>query len=113
MEAPTEQAKENTTERESAEQRAVSTEVANETTFEGDPNAIKQRREELPSVALRECSPLEATVEWHERQWERQSARTKLGFYYEDGLLYWKWRPDGLAERDVRTCKQLVLTQQC
>ena len=122
VEAPTEQVRENTTERESAEQRAVPTEVANETTLEGDPNGIGQRREELPS----KCSPLEATIE-HIKQWQAQDptlqkaretvgeavSKDRVGFYYEDGLLYRKWRPDGSAEGDVRTCKQLVLLQQC
>ena len=126
VEAPTEQAKEITTERESAEQRAVSTEVSNETTLEGDPHTIEQRREELPSAALRECSPLEATVE-HIKQWQAQDptlqkaretvgeadSKDRVGFYYEDGLLYRKWRPHGSAEGDLRTCKQLVLPQQC
>ena len=37
----------------------------------------------------------------------------RVGFYYNDGLLYWKWRPEGSAEGDVRTSKQLVLPQQC
>ena len=36
----------------------------------------------------------------------------QVGFYYSDGLLYWKWRPEGSAERDVRTYKQLVPPQQ-
>ena len=126
VEAQTEQVRENTTERESAEQRAVPTEVANETTSEGDPNGIEQRREELPSAALRECNPLEATVE-HIKQWQAQDptlqkaretvgeavSKDRVGFYYEDGLLYRKWRPDGSAEGDVRTCKQSVLPQQC
>ena len=40
-------------------------------------------------------------------------SKDRVGFYYEDGLLYRKWRPDGSAEGDVRTCKQLVLPQQC
>ena len=40
-------------------------------------------------------------------------SKDRVGFYYEDGLLYWKWRPDGSAEGDVHTCKQLVLPQQC
>ena len=60
VKAPTEQVKETTTERESAEQRAISIEVSNETILEGDPNAIEKRREELPSATLHECSPLEA-----------------------------------------------------
>ena len=37
----------------------------------------------------------------------------RVGYYYGDGLLYWKWRPEGSAKGDVRTCKQLVLPQQC
>lgn len=37
----------------------------------------------------------------------------RVGFYYNNGLLYRKWRPQGTADGDVRTCKQLVLPQQC
>ena len=86
----------------------------------------EQRRKELPSAALCECSPLEATVQ-HIKQWQAQDStlqkaretvgegdsKDRVGFYYEDGLLYRKWRPDGSAEGDLRTCKQLVLPQQC
>ena len=44
---------------------------------------------------------------------EESEGDIRVGFYYSDGLLYWKWRPEGSAEGDVRTCKQLVLPQQC
>ena len=45
-------------------------------------------------------------------QWS-QVADVRVGFYYHDGLLYRKWRPEVSSEGDVRTCKQLVLPQQC
>ena len=37
----------------------------------------------------------------------------RVGFYNHNGLLYQKWRPEGSMDGDVRTCKQLVLPQQC
>ena len=37
----------------------------------------------------------------------------QVGFYYSDGLLYRKWRPEKSAEGDVRTYKQLILPQWC
>ena len=37
----------------------------------------------------------------------------RVSFYYNNGLLYQKWRSEGSTDGDVRTCKQLVLPQQC
>jgi len=42
-----------------------------------------------------------------------EGSNIRVGFYYHDGLLYRKWRPEGSSEGDVRTCRQLVLPQQC
>ena len=44
---------------------------------------------------------------------EESEKDIRVGFYYSDGLLYRKWRPEGSTEGDVRTCQQLVLPQQC
>ena len=96
----------------------------NETTNTKLP--IEQRRNELLTSACQECNPLEASVE-HIREWQSQDptlqkaregaggadSDDRVGFYYDDGLLYRKWRSHGSTEGDIRTCKQLVLPQQC
>ena len=84
----------------------------------------EQRREELPTSTDEEHSPLEANAD-DIRQWQttdptltrvrdeagEEESDVRVGFYYHDGLLYRKWRPEGSSEGDVRTCKQLVLPQ--
>ena len=86
----------------------------------------EQRREEVPTSTLQELNPLEANTATM-RQWQatdptlakaRDMAKNdesddQVGFYYNNGLLYQKWRPEGSTDGDVRTCKQLVLPQQC
>ena len=44
---------------------------------------------------------------------EDEESEVCVDFYYQNGLLYWRWRPEGSVEGDVRMCKQLVLLQQC
>ena len=44
---------------------------------------------------------------------KEEESDDRVGFYYHDGLLYRKWRPEGSAVGDIRTCKQLVLPWQC
>jgi len=43
---------------------------------------------------------------------EDSESDAHVGFYYQSGLLKRKWRPEGSTERDVRTCRQVVLPQQ-
>ena len=73
-----------------------------------------------------ESNPLQASVD-EIKQWqamdptlakpreaaENEESEVRVGFYYQNGLLYWRWRPEGSLEGDVRTCEQLVLPQQC
>ena len=89
---------------------------------------VEQRREVEPTSKPKELNPLDANVD-DIRQWqamdptlakacdeagnEESEGDIRVGFYYSDGLLYRKWRPEGSTEGDVRTCKQLVLPQQC
>ena len=91
-----------------------------------EQETLEQRREEATTSTPQELSPLEANAD-DIRQWQaidptlakaRDEAREeesddRVGFYYSNGLLYRKWRPEGSAEGNVRTCKQLVLPQQC
>ena len=86
----------------------------------------EQRMEELPTSTDEEHSSLEANAD-EIRQWQttdptltrvrdeagEEGSDVRVGFYYHDGLLYRKGRPEGSSEGDVRTCKQLVLPQQC
>ena len=86
----------------------------------------EQRREELSTSTPQELNLLEANAD-NMRQWQatdptlakardgvkEEESDDRVGFYYQNGLLYWKWRPEGSAVGDVRTCKQLVLSQQC
>ena len=94
------------------------------TTMESE--AAGQRREELSISMPQELNPLEANAD-NMRQWQatdptlakardeakEEESDDRVGFYYQNGLLYRKWRPGGSAVGDVRTCKQLVLPQQC
>ena len=89
---------------------------------------VEQRREVEPTSKPEGSNPLQANVD-NIRQWqamdptlakardkagnEKSEGDIRVGFYYSDGLLYRKWRPEGSTEGDVRTCKQLVLPQQC
>ena len=91
-----------------------------------ESEVTEQRREEVPTSTLQELNPLEANAATM-RQWQatdptlakaRDMAKSdesdeRVGFYYYNGLLYRKWRPEGSTDGDVRTCKQLVLPQQC
>ena len=110
--------------------------LAEESTNEGEPNndsvdsvemeATELRREEPPAVESQESDPLQANV-GDVKQWQamdptlaraREAAEDSesdawVGFYYQNGLLYQKWRPEGSVEGDVRACQQLVLPQQC
>ena len=100
------------------EQTNEVTKQYNETTVANLP--IEQRREELLTSECQECNPLAEHIrEWQSQDPTLQKAREGAGradsddrvsFYYEDGLLYRKWRPH---EGDIRMCKQLVLPQQC
>ena len=72
---------------------------------------VEQRREAEPTSMPEELNPLEANVD-DIRQWqameptlakacdkagnEEPEGDIEVGFYYSDGLLYWKWRPEGL-----------------
>ena len=91
-----------------------------------ESEAIEQRREEVSTSTPQDLNPLEANADTM-RQWQatdptlakaRDGAKEeenddRVGFYNQNGLLYRKWRPEGSANGDVRTCKQLVLPQQC
>ena len=44
---------------------------------------------------------------------KEEESDERVGFYYHNGFLYRKWWPEGSTDGDVRTCKQLVLPQQC
>ena len=81
----------------------------------------EQRREELPTSTDEEHSPLEANAD-DIRQWQttdptltrvrdeagEEGSDVRVGFYYHDGLLYRKWRPEGSSEGDVRTSKNVT-----
>ena len=84
-----------------------------------------QRREELMGLEPEESNPLQASMD-EIKQWqamdptlakprkaaENEESEVCVGFYYQNGLLHQRWRPEGSVEGDVRTCKQLVLPQQ-
>ena len=86
----------------------------------------EQRREEVSTSMPQDLNPLEANADTM-RQWQatdptlakacdgakEEENDDRVGFYYQNGLLYRKWRPEGSANGDVRACKQLVLPQQC
>ena len=93
-----------------------------------EEEVVEQRREEEPTLMPQGLNPLEANVDdiklWQaadptlakareEAGNEESEKDIRVGFYYSDGLLYRKWRPEGSTEGDVRTCQQLVLPQQC
>ena len=114
---------------------AGSNETVEDTTITDAPNSnptstqeeetVEQRREEEPTLMPQGLNPLEANVDdiklWqaadpkaHEEAVNEEAEKDiRVGFYYSDGVLYWKWRPEGSTEGDVRTCQQLVLPQQC
>ena len=89
---------------------------------------VEQRREEEPTSMTQGLNPLEVNVD-DIKQWQAMDPTLakaceeavnegsewdiRVGFYYSDGLLYQKRRPERSAEGDVRTYKQLVLPQQC
>ena len=91
-----------------------------------ESEVTEQRREEVPTSTLQELNPLEANADMM-RQWQatnptlakacdmakNDESDDRVGFYYNNGLLYRKWRPGGSTDGDIRTCKQLVLPQQC
>jgi len=87
---------------------------------------IELRREEPASTESQESDPLQANVndmkQWQimdptlARAWkaaEENEMDARVGFYHENGLFYWKWRPEGSSEGDVRACQQLVLPHRC
>ena len=106
--------------------------LAEETTNEGEPNndsvddsvdsvemeATELRREEPPRVEPQESDPLQANV-GDIKQWQamdptlaraREEAEDSesdalVGFYYQNELLYRKWRPEGSVQGDVRVCQ--------
>ena len=98
----------------------------NDSTGTAEMEDIELRREEPASTESQEFDPLQANVN-DIKQWQimdptlaraREAAEenetdARVGFYYENGLLYRKWRPEGSSEGDVRECQQLVLPQQC
>ena len=117
---------------------AGSNETVEDTTITDAPNSnltstqeeetVEQRREEEPTLMPQGLNPLEANVDdiklWQaadptlakarkEAVNEESEKEIRVGFYYSDGMLYRKWRPEGSTEGDVRTCQQLVLPQQC
>ena len=117
---------------------AGSHETVEDTTITDAPNSnltstqeeetVEQRREEEPTLMPQGLNPLEANVDdiklWQaadptlakareEAVNEESEKDIRVGFYYSDGVLYRKWRPEGSTEGDVRTCQQLVLPQQC
>ena len=91
-----------------------------------ESEVTEQRREEVPTSTLQELNPLEANADTM-RQWQatdptlakacdmakNDESDDRVGFYYNSGLLYRKWRPEGSTDGDVRTCKQLGLPQRC
>ena len=102
-------------------QENVSTDECSRSTSEKETG--EQRREETPTSAPQGLDPLGASAD-DIKQWqatdpkardeaEEEETEDRVGFYYNNGLLYRRWRPQGTAEGDVRTCKQLVLPQQC
>ena len=62
---------------------------------------------------IREWQAKDPTLEKAREEAGEGMGNVRAGFYYENGLLYRKWRQSGSTEGDVRTCKQLVLPQQC
>ena len=91
-----------------------------------ESEVTEQRKEEVPTSTLQEPNPLEANADTM-RQWQAtdptlakaqdgakdEENDVRVGFYYNNGLLHRKWQPEGSTDGDVRTCKQLVLIQQC
>ena len=91
-----------------------------------EKKGTEQRREEVSTSTSKELNPLEANAD-NMRQWQaadptlakardgakEEESDDRVGFYYHNGLLYRKWRPEGTAAGDVRTCRQLVLPWQC
>ena len=72
--------------------------------LKADPGELKLWQQRDPSLAKsRELAGGNRTEEPDGR----------VHFFYQDGLLYRRWRPENSDAGDVRSCEQLVLPQEC
>ena len=111
---------------------AGSNETVEDTTITYAPNSnltstqeketVEQRSEEEPTLMPQGLNLLEANVDdiklWQaanptlakareEAVNEESEKDIRVGFYYSDGVLYRKWRPEGSTDGDVKACQQL------
>ena len=85
--------------------------------------------DEVDEVSGEECNVLKADPGelklWQQRDPSLAKSRELAGenrteepdgrvhFFYQDGLLYRRWRPENSDTGDLRSCEQLVLPQEC